>query len=43
MDTSGKTKSAEYIANLMIYDIYDIGRTNVAMVVTDTCSIMKKA
>lgn len=43
VDTSGKTKSAEYIASLMIDDIYDIGCTNVVMVVTDTCSTMKKA
>lgn len=43
VDTSGFTKSAEYIASLMICDIYSIGCTNVVLVVTDTCSTMKKA
>lgn len=43
MDTSGQTKSAEYIAALMIKDIYDIGCLDVVLVVTDTCATMKKA
>lgn len=43
VDTSGVTKNAEYIAGLMITDIYTIGPTKVIMVVTDTCSTMKKA
>lgn len=42
-DTSGKTKNAEYIAALMIKDIYEIGCQNVVLVVTDTCATMKKA
>lgn len=42
VDTSGKTKDAEFLASLMITDIYDIGCTSVVLVVTDTCSTMKK-
>lgn len=42
VDTSGQTKSADYLASLMIADIYDFGCLNVVMVVTDTCSTMKK-
>lgn len=38
VDTSGKTKHAEYIAALMMEDIYNIGCTNVVAVVTDTCA-----
>lgn len=43
VDTSGHTKCAEYIAGLMIQDIYSIGCTSVVLVVTDTCNVMKKA
>jgi hypothetical protein len=43
VDTSGKTKSAEYCALLMIQDIYDFGPTNVILVITDTCNTMAKA
>jgi hypothetical protein len=43
VDTSGKTKTAEYVASLMIVDIYTIGCTKVVAVVTDTCSTMRKA
>lgn len=43
VDTSGFTKSAEYCAALMIVDIYDIGCTKVILVLTDTCSTMRKA
>lgn len=43
VDTSGHTKDAEYIASLMICDIYSIGCLKVVMVVTDTCSTMRKA
>lgn len=42
VDTSGKVKSAEYCAALMIADIYAYGPTNVVMIVTDTCSTMQK-
>lgn len=43
VDTSGYTKNAEYLAALMISDIYDFGCTKVVSVVTDTCSTMRKA
>ena len=43
VDTSGELKNAEYCAALMLIDIYSIGVTNVIMVVTDTCSTMRKA
>lgn len=43
VDTSGKSKDAAYIANLMIADIYKIGCTKVVTVVTDTCATMEKA
>ena len=43
VDTSGRTKNAEYIAALMIEDIYEIGCTRVILVTTDTCSTMRKA
>ena len=43
VDTSGMTKNGEYVANLMIQDIYEIGCTKVVCVVTDTCSTMRKA
>ena len=42
VDTSGKTKSAEYCAALMIADIYAFGPTKVVMIVTDMCSTMQK-
>jgi hypothetical protein len=42
VDTSGKTKSAEYCAALMIADIYEYGPLKVIMVITDTCPTMKK-
>lgn len=43
VDTSGFIKDAEYVAALMIADIYSIGCTYVIMVVTDTCATMQKA
>jgi hypothetical protein len=43
VDTSGKTKSAEYCALLMIIDIYNFGPTDVVLVITDTCNTMAKA
>lgn len=43
VDTSGAKKDAEYVAALMISDIYTIGCTNVVTVVTDTCAVMEKA
>ena len=43
VDTSGKTKSAEYCASLMIADIYAYGLTKVVMIVTDTCSTCESA
>jgi len=42
VDTTGKTKSAEYCAALMIGDIYAYGPHKVVMIVTDTCSTMQK-
>eukprot|EP00966_Prymnesium_polylepis_P321600 7377905-Prymnesium_polylepis.1 len=42
VDTSTKTKSAEYCAALMIEDIYAYGAEKVIMIVTDTCSTMQK-
>ena len=42
VDTSGKTKSAEYCAALMIADIYEYGPLKVIMVITDTCPTMQK-
>jgi hypothetical protein len=43
VDTSGKTKSAEYCALLMIHDIYEFGPSDVVLVITDTCATMVKA
>lgn len=43
VDTSGCTKSSEYVASLMIEDIYTIGCYNVVLVVSDTCAVMSKA
>ena len=43
VDTSGQTKSAEYCARLMIQDIYAYGPADVVLVITDTCSTMRKA
>lgn len=43
IDTSGETKTAEYIAAMMVEDIYKIGCSKVIVVVTDTCSTMTKA
>ena len=42
VDTSGKEKNAEYCAALMIADIYEFGPLKVILVVTDTCTTMKK-
>ena len=42
VDTSGKTKSAEYCAALMIADIYEYGPLKVTIVITDTCPTMKR-
>lgn len=42
VDTSGKTKSAEYCGALMIADIYAFGPQKVVLVVSDTCSTMQK-
>ena len=39
----GQTKNAEYIAALMIEDIYSLGCTRVILVTSDTCSTMRKA
>lgn len=43
VDTSGFTKDASYLAQLMIDDIYQIGPANVIAVCTDTCNSMKAA
>eukprot|EP00966_Prymnesium_polylepis_P256415 5923707-Prymnesium_polylepis.1 len=43
VDTSGKTKTAEYCALLMIQDIYAYGPNNVVLVITDTCATMVEA
>ena len=42
VDTSGKKKSAEYCAALMIADIYEYGPLKVTIVITDTCPTMKR-
>ena len=42
VDTSGKEKNAEYCAALMIADIYEFGALKVTLLVTDTCTTMKK-
>lgn len=42
VDTSGKEKNSEYCASLMIADIYEFGPLKVILVVTDTCTTMKK-
>lgn len=43
VDTSGHEheKNAYYCAKLMIEDIYDFGCTDVVLVCTDTCNVMK--
>jgi len=43
VNTSGHTKDANYIATLMIADIYAYGPTKVVLVITDTCTTMKSA
>ena len=43
VDTSGKVKSAEYCALLMVQDIYAYGLANVVLVITDPCNTMAKA
>ena len=43
VDTSGKVKNADYVAALMIADIYAFGPTKVVLIVTDTCAVMQKA
>ena len=43
VDTSGKIKTAEYCALLMIQDIYAYGPHNVVLIITDTCATMAKA
>ena len=43
VDTSGRTKSAEYCAALMIEDIYEHGCTSFVITITDTCAVMKKS
>ena len=43
VDTSGKFKTAEYCALLMIQDIYEYGPHNVVLIITDTCATMAKA
>ena len=43
VDTSGRTKSAEYCAMLMIQDIYSFGPEHVVLMITDTCATMAKA
>ena len=42
VDTTGKEKNAEYCAALMIADIYEFGPDKVILVITDTCSTMRK-
>ena len=42
VDTSGKEKNAEYCAALMIADIYEYGPHKVLLVITDTCTTMRK-
>ncbi|KAL1500308.1 hypothetical protein AB1Y20_012974 [Prymnesium parvum] len=42
VDTSGKTKDSKYCAALMISDIYSFGCTDVVLVITDTCSTMRR-
>ena len=42
VDTSGKDKNAEYCAALMILDIYEFGPDKVVLIITDTCSTMRK-
>lgn len=43
VDTSGSKKNADYVAALMIEDIYEIGCTKMVMVVTEICATMRKA
>ena len=43
VDTSGKVKSAEYCALLMIQDIYEFGPSNVVLIIMDTCATMATA
>ena len=43
VDTPGHTKDAEYIAGLIISDLYKVGPTLVLHVCTDTCATMKAA
>ena len=42
MDTSGKLKNAEYCAALMIADIYAFGPLKVTLIITDTCTTVRK-
>ena len=42
-DTSGETKSSEFIAKTIIDDIYNIGPSLVLHVCSDTCAAMKGA
>ena len=42
VDTSGKEKNAVYCAALMIADIYQYGPLKVILVITDTCTTMRK-
>ena len=42
VDTSGKEKNAEFCAALMIADIYEYGPHKVLLVITDTCTTMRK-
>ena len=42
VDTSGKEKNAEYCAALMIANIYEFGPLEVILVITDTCTTMRK-
>ena len=43
VDTSGYEKNAEYCASLMIADIYEFGCDRVVLIITDTCTTMRKA
>jgi hypothetical protein len=43
VDTSGHIKNAEYVAALIIVDIYTIGCTKTVLECTDTCAVMRKA
>jgi hypothetical protein len=41
VDTSGHEKNTHYCAKLMIEDIYEFGCSDVVLICTDTCNVMK--